>query len=133
MRPTISIPARLTLWFALVISVACASVSTGTVTNLFDAQQSIERYIASGTYDTEFARVVGDASSWLEQQAKLVERPAIVLDIDETSLSNWSAYKVNGWARIVNGACNLAGIRVGRGHPPADRRVIRERGRLQGP
>jgi len=107
MRPTISIPARLTLWFALVISVACASVSTGTVTNLFDAQQSIERYIASGTYDTEFARVVGDASSWLEQQAKLVERPAIVLDIDETSLSNWSAYKVNGWARIVNGACNL--------------------------
>ena len=93
MRPTISIPARLTLWFALVISVACASVSTGTVTNLFDAQQSIERYIASGTYDTEFARVVGDAQ--------------VVLDIDETSLSNWSAYKVNGWARIVNGACNL--------------------------
>ena len=27
--------------------------------------------------------------------------------IDETSLSNWPAYKANGWARIVNGECDL--------------------------
>jgi len=88
-------------------STGCASLATPTVTNLYDAQQSIERYISSGAYEAEFARVVGDATTWLEQRAKLVERPAIVLDIDETSLSNWSAYKVNGWARVVNGPCNL--------------------------
>src|SRR5262249_49876394 len=32
---------------------------------------------------------------------------AIVLDIDETSLSNWPAYKVNGWVRITGGGCDL--------------------------
>jgi acid phosphatase len=30
-----------------------------------------------------------------------------VLDIDETSLSNWPAYRLNGWGRIVNGPCDL--------------------------
>ena len=34
-------------------------------------------------------------------------KPAIVLDIDETSLSNWPAYRVNGWVRILNGECDL--------------------------
>ncbi|PWT89163.1 MAG: acid phosphatase, partial [Acidobacteria bacterium] len=32
---------------------------------------------------------------------------AIVLDIDETSLSNWPAYRVNGYSRITGGDCNL--------------------------
>ena len=31
----------------------------------------------------------------------------MVLDIDETSLSNWPAYKANGWSRVLNGDCNL--------------------------
>ena len=30
-----------------------------------------------------------------------------MLDIDETSLSNWPAFRVNGWARILNGPCDL--------------------------
>ena len=34
-------------------------------------------------------------------------QPAIVLDIDETSLSNWSAYRVNGWSRILGRPCDL--------------------------
>ncbi len=36
-----------------------------------------------------------------------MRRPAIVLDIDETSLSNWPAYRLNGWGRVVNGPCDL--------------------------
>jgi predicted secreted acid phosphatase len=86
---------------------ACASVQGGTVPNLYEAQQSVDRYIASGSYDADFARVVAEASAYLEERAKLVAKPAIVLDIDETSLSNWPAYKANGWARIVNGNCNV--------------------------
>jgi predicted secreted acid phosphatase len=97
-----------TVWItSAVASSACASLPVGTVPNLFEAQQSVERYIASGRYDADFARVVEDASMYLEERAKLVARPAIVLDIDETSLSNWPAYKANGWARIVNGDCNI--------------------------
>ena len=41
------------------------------------------------------------------QRAPRVTKPAIVLDIDETSLSNWPAYRLNGWSRITAGACDL--------------------------
>src|SRR5262245_2540067 len=77
------------------------------VQNLFDVQRNVERYISSGEYDRDFARVVGDARVYLERRAKTAARPAIVLDIDETSLSNWPAYKANGWGRVVNGPCDL--------------------------
>jgi predicted secreted acid phosphatase len=51
--------------------------------------------------------VVGEARAWMERRAPSATRPAIVLDIDETSLSNWPAYRVNGWGRVVNGPCDL--------------------------
>src|SRR5262245_31693934 len=84
---------------------ACAPRSH--VANLYDVQTSVERYIASGAYDRDFARVAGEARAYLERRAKAVARPAIVLDIDETSLSNWPAYKANGWGRVVNGPCDV--------------------------
>jgi acid phosphatase len=86
---------------------ACALPSATAVPNLFEAQQRVEQYISSGAYDADFARVVAEAQAYVEERAKIVTRPAIVLDIDETSLSNWPAYKVNGWGRVVNGECNV--------------------------
>src|SRR5262249_61154068 len=77
------------------------------VPNLYDAQQQIERYIASGQYERYFARVAASAQAYLEHRGPEATRPAIVLDIDETSLSNWPAYRVNGWGRIVNGGCDV--------------------------
>jgi hypothetical protein len=76
-------------------------------------------------YDADVAPVVGDAQAWLERRAPQVGKPAIVLDIDETSLSNWPAYKINGWGRVVGGDCNLeqgpCGLRAwqGLGRSPA--------------
>src|SRR5262249_26983182 len=81
--------------------------STASIVNLFDAQRQVEQYITSGRYDTDFARVVAQAQAYVEQRAAQAVRPAIVLDIDETSLSNWPAYKANGWGRIVAGECSL--------------------------
>jgi predicted secreted acid phosphatase len=86
---------------------ACAIAPATSVPNLYDALQRVERYITSGAYEMDFARVVAEAQAYVDERAKAVPRPAIVLDIDETSLSNWPAYKANGWVRIVNGACNL--------------------------
>jgi acid phosphatase len=86
---------------------ACGPAPAETVPSVYDTQQGVERYISSGRYDADFARVVNEATTYLESRAKQVPRPAIVLDIDETSLSNWPAYKVNGWARITNGTCDL--------------------------
>lgn len=89
----------------LCLTTACAS--GGAVPSLFDTQNRIERYIASGQYDRELAAVVARARTFMERRAPAVSKPAIVLDIDETSLSNWPAYRVNGWSRITPGACDL--------------------------
>jgi pimeloyl-ACP methyl ester carboxylesterase len=77
------------------------------VPTIYDAQRLVGEYIRDGRYDEDVAKVVGQARAWLEERAKTAMKPAIVLDIDETSLSNWPAYRVNGWVRIVNGACDL--------------------------
>jgi acid phosphatase len=77
------------------------------VPNLPDAQRRVEEYIRSGRYDQDVAEVVASARKWLDKRVKTAVKPAIVLDIDETSLSNWPAYRVNGWARIINGPCDL--------------------------
>jgi acid phosphatase len=97
------------LWAtSAVLASACAtSPAETTVANIYDTQQQVEQYISSGRYDADFSRVVAEATAYVESRAKLVTRPAIVLDIDETSLSNWPAYKVNGWARITNGTCEI--------------------------
>jgi predicted secreted acid phosphatase len=77
------------------------------VPNLYDVQRQVDEYIRSGRYDQDVAKVVAQARTWLEQRAKTAAKPAIVLDIDETSLSNWPAYRVNGWGRVVAGGCDL--------------------------
>src|SRR6516165_2319390 len=77
------------------------------VPNLYEAQRQVEEYFRSSRYDEDVAKVTTAARAWLEERAKTAMKPAIVLDIDETSLSNWPAYRVNGWARIVNGGCDL--------------------------
>jgi acid phosphatase len=84
-----------------------AAGAAATVPNLFDVQRQVDDYIRDGRYDTDFATVAMDAQAWLESRRAAVSRPAIVLDIDETSLSNWPAYRLNGWGRVVAGGCDL--------------------------
>ena len=91
---------------AAVLLAACAS-ATAYAPNLPGAQREVETYIDSGRYLEDFAKVVSRAQTWMQQQASSASRPAIVLDIDETSLSNWPAYRANGWGRVVNGPCDL--------------------------
>jgi acid phosphatase len=86
-------------------AVGCAPRSR--VANLYDTQRAIDAYVSSGAYAADFAEVVARAQSYMERRATAVTKPAIVLDIDETSLSNWPAYRVNGWARITGGPCDL--------------------------
>ena len=37
----------------------------------------------------------------------MVRKPALILDIDETSLSNWPQIQANDYGRIANGPCEL--------------------------
>jgi predicted secreted acid phosphatase len=104
-RPHVSATAAIV---ALVAGLSCGAHSPATtVPNLFDAQQRVDEYITSGRYEHDMAAVAALAKAWLEQRAPAVSKPAIVLDIDETSLSNWPAYRVNGWGRVVTGGCDL--------------------------
>jgi acid phosphatase len=97
-------------WAALAILAAggCASgPKRPPVPNLFDAQKQIEAYISSGRYESDCATVADRARADLEARAQQVSKPAVVFDIDETSLSNWPAYRANGWGRVTAGECDV--------------------------
>src|SRR5262249_38794054 len=81
--------------------------AAASVPNLYETQQRVDEYIRSGKYEEDVAEVTTAARRWMEERAKSVAKPAIVLDIDETSLSNWPAYRLNGWGRVVEGSCDL--------------------------
>jgi acid phosphatase len=81
--------------------------TTPPVPDLADAKERVARYVDSGEYDRDFAAVVAQARTWLERRAKSGGRLALVLDIDETALSNIPVLKLNDWGVILEGATNL--------------------------
>ena len=56
----------------------------------------------SGAYDSDLNKVLSDARSYLEKRASEVSKPALVLDIDETSLSNLPQKLANDFGYIPN-------------------------------
>ena len=58
-----------------------------------------------GNYNEDFKRVLADAHAQVERRAEGVKWPAVVLDIDETSLSNWTNIKANNFGFIKGGTC----------------------------
>jgi acid phosphatase len=65
-------------------------------------------YYRCSQYDADVAAVLADAQQWVKLRAAQVANPAIVLDIDETSLSNWTRIFRDDFAYFAKGACNLA-------------------------
>jgi HAD superfamily, subfamily IIIB (Acid phosphatase) len=59
-------------------------------------------------YMKDVANTVAGASDWVRQRAPQVENPAVVLDIDETSLSNWDLIYHDQFAYVPAGACDLS-------------------------
>ncbi len=57
-------------------------------------------------YDGDIAAVFAAARAYVEGRAGQVSKPALVLDIDETSLSNWSNLKANNFGFIADGTCD---------------------------
>ncbi|MBI3927634.1 MAG: HAD family acid phosphatase [Armatimonadetes bacterium] len=60
------------------------------IPNLGIVKDQIRAYQSSGDYETGLQRVAGQARAYLEANPGR-PRPAMVLDIDDTSLSNWPA------------------------------------------
>jgi hypothetical protein len=57
-------------------------------------------------YDGDMAAVFATARAYIEGRAGQVSKPALVLNIDETSLSNWSNLNANNFGFIADGTCD---------------------------
>ncbi len=76
--------------------------------NAGDAKIAARAYHDSGAYERDLGVVAGEAGSWLATRAAAVARPALVLDIDETALSNWDILKLDDFGRPIDGPCTPA-------------------------
>jgi hypothetical protein len=68
-------------------------------------------YYRCTSYDADIAKVLDEASAWVKARAPEVvaagKAPAIVLDIDETSLSNWIRIYRDNFDYVRAGPCDL--------------------------
>jgi len=68
--------------------------------NVGEAKIAATAYHDSGAYARDLASVASDASGRIAERARQVSRPALVLDIDDTALTNWEVIKASN-----RGAC----------------------------
>jgi hypothetical protein len=74
------------------------------VSNLDKHKAQLTKYY-EGNYNADVILVFADARGYVEQRADQLPRPAVVLDIDETSLSNWPSIRANNFGYIKGGGC----------------------------
>jgi acid phosphatase len=68
----------------------------------------------AGNYDYDIAAVLSDARLYVERRMKQsVTKPAVVLDIDETSLSNWPNLKADDFGFFLNVDCSSGELPCG--------------------
>ena len=73
--------------------------------NVGDAKIAASRYYTSGAYEREVVAVIAQARNWIKERAPQVSKPAIVLDIDDTALTNWQVIQANDFGRVFGGPC----------------------------
>jgi acid phosphatase len=78
----------------------------GQPANLGDLKQELLAYHNYGGYEADLERVDALAESYIRKRAPPVAKPALVLDIDETALSNWPEITANDFGFIPSGACD---------------------------
>jgi hypothetical protein len=74
--------------------------------NIGDLKFEATHYYDSGAYLTDLHLAAAPAIGWITEEAPLVDRPAVVFDIDETALSNWEAITANDFGRVIEGPCD---------------------------
>jgi len=74
--------------------------------NLGELKTEILAYHRSGAYDRGLTAVAAEARTYVERRAGDAIRPALVLDIDETALTNWPEIIANDFGYIADGTCD---------------------------
>ena len=81
--------------------------------NIDGLKAQLRQYKCSGEYEHDFNQVVDQAISYVVKRADEIAKGnqgvklAIVLDIDETSLSNWARIQADDFGFILKGPCTL--------------------------
>jgi acid phosphatase len=76
--------------------------------NIDTSKRQLAKYHDDGAYEADIAAVMADATRHVERRlGDGVKWPAVVLDIDETSLSNWDNLKADDFGFIEAGPCSL--------------------------
>jgi len=70
--------------------------------NVGEYKRKLTDYKCSGDYDKDVDRVLEWAIDFVEKHAGEVKQPALVLDIDETSLSNWPAILTDDFSVLLD-------------------------------
>lgn len=74
--------------------------------NLGQLKLQVYFYACSGAYDSELSAAAASAQTYLEKRAAEVSKPALVLDIDETSLSNLPQELASDFGYVPGGDCD---------------------------
>jgi acid phosphatase len=85
---------------------AAATLDVTQPINLGQLKLQVYFYACSGAYDSELSAVAASAQTYLEKRAAEVSRPALVLDIDETSLSNLPQELATDFGYVPGGDCD---------------------------
>ena len=75
--------------------------------NLADAKRHVSEYVETGRYERDLAAVADDARRYLDSRVGGGGKLAIVVDVDETALSNLPGLRANDYGFIVGGPCEL--------------------------
>jgi predicted secreted acid phosphatase len=92
---------------ALAIVISLPSLSVAQPPNLGDLKNQILEYQQYGEYDRDLAAVTAQATAYIDAHAADAPKPALVLDIDETSLSNWTEIKADDFGYFAKGECGV--------------------------
>lgn len=86
---------------------AATTPPIATTPSLAETKRQVREYVATGRYEADIAHIVGEARAYLERRANGGGQLAIVLDIDETSLTNRPQLEINDYGFIIAGPCDL--------------------------
>ncbi len=90
---------------AAAVVATCLAACATTPANLDDAKRAVVAYHDDGRYARDVASVAEAARAYLASRIGQVARPAIVIDVDETAISNWDRMRANDMGYIADGDC----------------------------
>ncbi len=90
----------------LLLTLGTPAASQSSPSNLGDLKLKLAEYKRSGAYERDLAKALSRADKFIAKRAAKVSKPAIILDIDETSLSNWPQISANDYGYIPAGSCD---------------------------